>query len=217
GGVKVTHNPVFAGAVSNDTLRNANFLTYFNYGDIRVYGLDLGLNYTINKFFSAGFKYSWFGSDLEKENSKNDANQDGYVSPEEKSLNAPKNRGALLFNFQNMVKGRVEANITVRYVQQYDFYSGSQIGTAAGKGKRGVITRPGKPPLLKNFDWGPLGGFTTVDLNASYKFNEMIRVNMGISNLFDTRQVEFVGSPSIGRLIMVELKLQVPNSKLKAN
>jgi len=213
GGIKVTHNPVFAGAVINDTLRNAQFLTYFNYGDIRVYGLDLGMNYTINKFFSAGFKYSWFGSDVEKNNIKNDANKDGYVSPEEKSLNAPKNRGALLFNFQNMVKGNLFANITVRYIQQYDFYSGSQIGTEAGKGKRGIIPRPGQPPLLKNFDWGPLGDFTTVDLNAGYKFNEMISANMGITNLFNTQQIEFVGSPSIGRLIMFELKVHVPNRK----
>jgi iron complex outermembrane receptor protein len=213
GRVKVTHNPVFAGTAPNDTLRNAQFLTYFNYGDVRVYGLDLGLNYIVNKFLNVGVKYSWFGSDLEKDNIKNDANEDSYVSPEEKSLNAPKNRGALLFNFQNLVKGKLVANITVRYVQQYDFYSGSQIGTVAGKGKRGIITRPGQPPLLKNFDWGPLGDFTTVDLNMGFKINEMISMNMGITNLFNTRQIEFVGSPSIGRLIMLELKIHVPNSK----
>ncbi|HEX6848183.1 MAG TPA: TonB-dependent receptor [Chitinophagaceae bacterium] len=213
GGVTVTHNPAFAGAIINDTLGNAQFFTYFNYGEVRVYGLDLGLNYTMNKYFSAGFKYSWFGSDVEKDNIKNDANQDKYVSPEEKSLNAPRNRGALLLNFQNLLKEKLFAHITIRHVQQYDFYSGSQIGTEAGKGKRGIIPRPGQPPLLKNFDWGPLGDFTTVDLNAGYKFNEMISVNMGITNLFNTEQIEFVGSPSIGRLIMAELKVHVPKKK----
>ncbi len=213
GGINVTHNPVFAGAVINDTLRNAQFLTYFNYGDISVYGLDLGINYPINKFFSAGIKYSWFGSDVEKDNIKNDANKDGYVSPEEKSLNASKNRGALLLNFHNLVKGKLAANITLRYVQQYDFYSGSQIGTEAGKGKRGIIPRPGQPPLWKNFDWGPLGGFTTIDLNAGYRVNQMVQLNMNITNLLNTDQIEFVGSPSIGRLIMFELKVHVPNKK----
>ena len=213
GGINVTHNPVFAGAVINDTLRNAQFLTYFNYGDISVYGLDLGINYPINKFFSAGIKYSWFGSDVEKDNIKNDANKDGYVSPEEKSLNASKNRGALLLNFHNLVKGKLAANITLRYVQQYDFYSGSQIGTEAGKGKRGIIPRPGQPPLWKNFDWGPLGGFTTIDLNAGYRVNQMVQLNMNITNLLNTDQIEFVGSPSMGRLIMFELKVHVPNKK----
>ena len=68
------------------------------------------------------------------------------------------------------------------------------------------------PIIFKNFDWGPLGGFTTIDLSAGYKVNKMVHINMGITNLFDTKQIEFVGSPSIGRLIMFELKVHVPNS-----
>lgn len=215
GGIKVTHNPLFAGMVINDTLRNAQFFTYFNYGDVRTYGLDLGINYTFNKFFNAGIKYSWFGSDIVNDNSKNDANKDDYVSPEEKSLNAPKHRAALLLNFQNLCKGKLFISVAMRLVQQYDFYSGNQIGTEAGEGRRGYIPRPAKDTLFKNFDWGPLGGFTTVDLNAGYQFNQMISVNLGITNLFNTRQIEFVGSPSIGRLFMAELKMHVPPGKKK--
>jgi iron complex outermembrane receptor protein len=103
-------------------------------------------------------------------------------------------------------------------VQQYDFYSGVQIGTEAGQGKRGIvyggIGPNGQPRYYpKNFDWGPLGGFTTIDLSAGYKINQMVQLNMGITNLFDTDQIEFVGSPSIGRLIMFELKVHVPNKK----
>jgi len=33
---------------------------------------------------------------------------------------------------------------------------------------------------------------------------------MGVTNFFNTKQIEFVGSPSIGRLISVELKVHVP-------
>jgi iron complex outermembrane receptor protein len=213
GQITVTHNPTFAGFISNDTLKNAQFITYFNYGDVRNYGLDLGITYEFNPYFNAGIRYSWFGSDITKPSGKNDANQDNYVSPEETSMNAPANRGSLLLNFQNLVKGKLFATAAIRYVQQYDFYSGSQIGTEAGKGKRGMITRPGQPPLLKNFDWGPLGGFMSVDINAGYQFNKMINVNMGITNLFNTHQIEFVGSRSIGRLIMVELRVHVPQGK----
>jgi outer membrane receptor protein involved in Fe transport len=218
GGVRVTHNPAFAGVVINDTLRNAQFLTFFNYGDVRGYGLDLGLNYTINKFLNVGVKYSWFGSDITKNDIKNDANGDEYVSLEETSLNAPNHRGMAILNFQNLCKQKLFVSVATRIVQQYDFYSGSQIGTEAGKGKRGKVYG-GKAPngqdryYLKNFDWGPLGGFTTVDLTAGYRVNQMIQLNMGITNLFDTEQIEFVGSPSIGRLIMFELKVHVPNKK----
>ncbi len=211
-GFMVTHNPAFAGVVANDTLKNASFLTYFNYGDVRAYGFDVGLSYSFNKFISFGIKYSWFGSDITKDNIENDANKDGYISLEEKSLNAPKNRGVAILSFQNLCKQKMFINIDARFVQQYDFYSGSQIGTAAGKGSRGKIERPGLPPLLKNFNHGPLGGFTTIDFSVGYKISIMTSVNIGITNLFDIRQNEFVGSPIIGRLIMAELKVFVPNS-----
>jgi len=211
-GIKVTHNPAFAGSARNDdTLRNAQFLTFFNYGDIRAYGLDVGLNYSFNKLISLAVKYSWFGSDITEDNIKNDANQDGYISLEEKSLNAPKNRGVVILSFQNLCKQKMFINIAARIVQQYDFYSGIQIGTAAGKGSRGKIVRPGLPPLLKNFNHGPLGGFTTVDLSAGYKLNKMVGISMGITNLFDTKQIEFVGSPLIKRLFSVEVKLNIPD------
>jgi iron complex outermembrane receptor protein len=219
GGIPVTHNPLQAGSVVNDTLKNAFFLTFFNYASVKSYGMDIGLNYSFNKYISAAIKYSWFGSDITEDNLKNDANKDGYVSLEEKSLNAPKRRGMVILNFQNLCKEKLFVSISVRWVPQYDFYSGTQIGTETGKGARGKVyggINPlnGQPRYyLKNFDWGPLGDFTTVDLSAGYKFNEMVLVNMGITNLLDTRQIEFVGSPSIGRLIMFELKVHVPDSR----
>jgi iron complex outermembrane receptor protein len=119
---------------------------------------------------------------------------------------------------ENLCKQRLFINVSARIVQQYEFYSGIQIGTEAGEGKRGKVyggidPNNGQPRYYpKNFDWGPLGGFATIDFSAGYKLNQMIQLNMGITNLFDTEQIEFVGSPSIGRLIMFELKVHVPNS-----
>jgi hypothetical protein len=40
-------------------------------------------------------------------------------------------------------------------------------------------------PPLKNFDWGPLGGFTTAGLNVGYQVNEQCRVNLGVTTLFN--------------------------------
>jgi len=200
-------------SLPDSILRNAQFLTYFNYSAVKAYGLDVGLTYSFNKFISIAIKYSWFDSDITKDDMKNDANRDKYVSLEETSLNAPNHRGFVGLSFQNLCKQKLFLNISARILQQYDFYSGLQIGTEAGEGKRGKVPRGNLPPLIKNFDWGPLGGFTTIDLSAGYKVNEKVTVNMSIANLLDKEQIEFVGSPSIGRLIMFEVKVHVPNKK----
>ena len=107
--------------------------------------------------------------------------------------------------------------MSARFTDQYDFYSGNQISTEAGEGRRGKVYWGNDPVTnqpryyIKNFDWGPLGGFAVVDLGAGYKLNDMVNLSMNITNLFNVKQREFVGSPFIGRLIMFELKVHVPN------
>jgi iron complex outermembrane receptor protein len=218
GDIPITTPLLLPGTVTNDTLKNAFFSTYFNYGEVASYGVDLGLNYYFSDNVNFALKYSWFGSDITKNNIKNDANRDGYVSLEERSLNAPENRFAATLGFQNLAKGKMFANISARYVQEFNMYSGSQIGTKEGQGKRGSVyggkTSTGADRYYpKNFDWGPVGGFTTVDVSLGYRFSEMLGINAGVSNLFDTKQIEFVGSPSIGRLYSIELKVHVPPTK----
>ena len=106
-------------------------------------------------------------------------------------------------------------NLSARYISQYDLYSGTYISTIAGKGKIDTIiveTPSGRIiKYPKNFNWGPLGGFTTVDLAVGYKFNPMLSLSVNITNLFNTDQREYAGSPLIKRLIMFELKMQIPN------
>lgn len=219
GSIPITTPLLLPGAVANGVLGGAAFSTYFNYGEVASYGVDLGLNYYFNDNVSWAFKYSWFGSDITKNNIKNDANRDGYVSLEERSLNAPANRFSTTLSFQNMAKGKMFMNISMRWVESYDLYSGNQIGTKVGAGSRGVVYG-GVNPLnnlprnyIKNFNWGALGGFTTFDISAGYKLNSQLSLGAGISNLFNVKQLEFVGSPSIGRLFSIELKAHIPNSK----
>src|SRR5829696_5981454 len=207
----------------NGKLTGAQFLTYFNYGEVSSYGVDLGVNYYFTDHVNFALKYSYFGSDITEDNINNDANKDGYVSAEEKSLNAPKHRAAGALNFQNLAKGKLFFSLSARWVQHFDLYSGSQIGTEGGEGKRGVVTiAPGTNPstglprattLLKNFNHGPMGGFTTIDITGGYRMTEILSLNAGVSNLFNTEQREFVGSPSIGRLYSIELKAHIPSSK----
>lgn len=218
GDIPIATPLLIPGTVTNNVLGGAAFATYFNYGVVKSYGVDLGVNYFFTSNISLAIKYSWFGSDITEENIKNDANKDGYVSLEERNLNAPKNRLSSTLSFQNLCKGKMFVNLSVRWVQEYDLYSGNQISTAAGKGKRGLVYG-GINPLtnlprnyVKNFNNGALGGFTTVDISTGVKLNTMLSLGAGVSNLFNTEQREFVGSPSIGRLFSIELKAHIPHS-----
>jgi outer membrane receptor for ferrienterochelin and colicins len=208
-------------ANSSGVLSGGTFLTYFNYGKIASYGIDLGFNFFATDNTSLAIKYSWFDSDITEDKAENDANRDGYVSLEERSLNAPNHRIAATLSFQNLFKSKAFFNVSARWVQEFDLYSGSQIGTSAGQGKRGLVYG-GINPLnnqprnyLKNFNWGPMGGFTTFDASAGYRFSSMLSAGASISNIFNTEQREFVGSPSIGRLFSIELKAFIPNNQTR--
>jgi iron complex outermembrane receptor protein len=202
---------------ASGVLSSAAFSTYFNYGEIASYGVDLGVNYYFTDNINFAFKYSYFGSDITDDNIKNDANRDGYVSLEERNLNAAKNRIVTSLNFQNLLKSKAFFNVSARWVEKFDMYSGSQIATEAGQGKRGLVYG-GINPLnnqprnyVKNFDRGPVGGFTTFDASAGYRFNEMLSLAASISNIFNADQREFVGSPLIRRLFSFELRANIPN------
>jgi iron complex outermembrane receptor protein len=193
-GIEVTHNPSFAGTVSNDTLRGANFFTFFNYGKAKIYGLDVGVSSTLAPSVQLALKYSWLNAEFEE----NDANKDGVISEDEKSINAPNHRGVALLTVEDLFKERLNLSLGARIVQTYDFYSGNQVGSAKGAGTR-------TPP--KNFNYGPLGGFSTFDLGAEYRWSQKVFFNFNMTNIFNTRQIEFVGSPSIGRLAMASIKV----------
>lgn len=211
-----TARPFFTGQVTNDTLKGAQFTTVFNFGTVRVYGIDAGISYSFNQHLDLSVRYSWIGSDISKGNPDNDANGDGFVAADERSLNAAPHRAVVILSVQNLLKQKVFATLSARYTSAYDFYSGNQISTAAGEGKRGVIPAgigPNGLPrrYLKNFDWGPLGGYTVFDIAAGYRFNSTLSAAMNITNVFNAAQREFAGSPVIRRLIMFELRVQVPN------
>ncbi len=212
GDIPISTPLLMPGTVTNNILNGASFSTFFNYGKVKSYGIDIGLNYLFSSNINFLLKYNYFDSDISNNDIKNDANKDGYVSLEERSLNAPKNKLVSTFSFQNLMKGKMYINVSMRFVEKFDMYSGNQIATEAGIGKRGIVygginSLNNQPRYYaKNFDWGNLGGFFTFDFNTGYKINKNYSIGLGVSNLFNTTQREFVGSPSIGRLISLEIK-----------
>lgn len=173
------------------------YLTYLNYGNVNSWGTDLGLNYYINDFFSVGAKYSYFDSDItDTDNLDNDANGDKKVSAAESSLNAAQHRFNFNFTARDLFDKKFFGSVNVRVLPEYDFYSGVQIAAEENAGKR---------VAPYNYNYGPLGGFTSVDLSAGYKFTNWLTLGASVTNLFDTAQREYVGSPEIGRLYNAEL------------
>jgi outer membrane receptor for ferrienterochelin and colicins len=62
----------------------------------------------------------------------------------------------------------------------------------------------------RTWNYGPLGGYTTVDVSAGYRLSSYLTASAQVVNLFDTKMREFVASPFIGRLYSVELKVNLP-------
>ena len=123
-GIDVIHNPNLAGTVTNDTLQGATFFTFFNYGKAKVYGMDIGVTYALSPAVLLELKYSWLNAKFEE----NDANKDGLITQDEKSINAPNHKGFALITFENLFQNRVDLHFSTRLVQKYDFHSGNQVG-----------------------------------------------------------------------------------------
>src|SRR5690606_7599476 len=68
GNANITHK-LFPGEEDpNGVLKGARFATIFNFGKVKVYGVDIGTNYNFNNFVNLAVKYSWLGSDISKGN-----------------------------------------------------------------------------------------------------------------------------------------------------
>ena len=207
-GIPVTHNPTFDGdTTTNGILKNARFIRNLNYAEVNTWGIDVGMTWTLNKHIGFSINYSWIDSDITDSIPEHDANKNDTISLDERSLNAPHHRYSASLLFTNMLKNKFHCMLGARYVQQYDFFSGNQIGTSEGEGMKGDVY--GNYYTNYNFDWGPLGGFLSCDFSAGYSFNSWLSANLNITNVFNTRQIEFVGSPSIGRLIMAEIRVDL--------
>ena len=181
----------------------ATVLTYVNFGQVDTYGADLGLSYFLSSSLSLALNYSWFGFKLDYSDLKNDGNKDGKVTDTDLPLNTPAHKGSLALNYSGK---KFFGSIFGRYVQAYDFYSGINVAAAANS----TLNIKENARYGRTWNYGPLGGFTTVDVSAGYRVNSYLTASAQVVNLFDTKMREFVASPFIGRLYSAELKVMLP-------
>ena len=181
----------------------AVLLTYVNFGQVDTYGADLGLSYFLTNALSVALNYSYFGFNLNKDDLSNDGNKDGKVTDTDLPINTPAHKGSLAVNYSGK---KFFGSVFTRYVQAYDFYSGINVAAAANP----TLGVRENARFGRTYNYGPLGGFTTVDVSAGYRLNSYLTASAQVVNLFDTKMREFVASPFIGRLYSAELKVMLP-------
>lgn len=178
-------------------------LTYVNFGQVYTYGADFGMTYFANQHLNFVLNYSWFGYNLDKEDLNNDANRDGRVTDLDLPINTPANK----LNFSANYSGKKWfGSVLTRWVQEYDFFSGINVAAATNP-ELGIVENA---RFGRTFNYGPLGGFVNVDVSLGYRFGKYLTLSGQVTNLFDTDVYEFVGSPFIGRLYSLEMKINLP-------
>ncbi len=188
----------------------AFLLTYVNFGEVDTYGADFGLTFAPTQALNFVANYSYFGYNIDKKDLTNDGNKDGKVNQFDLSINAPANRFSLAANYN---QGKFFGSVFTRWVQEFDFFSGINVAAKADE----EIGLKENARFGRTWNYGPLGGFTNVDISAGYRFNKYFTTSAQVTNLFDSKVREFVASPFIGRLYSVELKINVPSFNKNAN
>lgn len=182
--------------------------TYINFGEVNTYGFDFGATYYFTPQLSGTLNYSFFDYSVDENNPENDFNKDGVVNFLDILVNAPNHKLGASLNYSGQ---RWFGSIFARWVQEYDYFSSFQIASRTHEGLtyRGV-------PIVENarsadtFNYGPLGGFVTVDLSVGYRLNEIFTVSAAATNLFNQDLREFTASAPTRGLYTLELKVNLP-------
>jgi iron complex outermembrane receptor protein len=180
--------------------------TYLNFGRFDTYGADLGVTYQIFEALSTTLNYSYFDITFDEDNlEENDFNNDGVVNQLDHKVNSPNHKGSIAFNYNG---DRFFGSTFFRYVEEYDYFSSFQVAA-----KTQDLVYRGSPvvedaPGTDSYNYGPLGGFLSVDLGLGYKVTDDLRFSVQATNLFDTEYREFTASPFVGRLLSAGMRVE---------
>ena len=181
--------------------------TYVNFGLVNTYGADLSATYYFNPKFSATLNYSYFDWSVDEDNMENDFNNDGVVNFLDILVNAPTHKGGLGLNYS----GRsFSAGIYGRWVEEFDYFSSFQIASQTHED----LTYRGVPIVedarsADTYNYGPLGGFVTFDLNMGYRFNDKYQLNVSAVNLLNTELREFTAAAPTRGIYTIEFRINL--------
>lgn len=181
--------------------------TYINFGEVNTYGADFGLSYYINNNWGLKFNYSYFDYGVDENDLENDFNKDGKVNFLDILVNAPNHKGGFGVNYRS---DRLTGSLFGRWVEKYNYFSSFQIASETIEGE---LYR-GQPiiedaPSGDSYNYGPLGGFITFDLNLGYKVNNNFTIGVTASNLLNTELREFTASAPTKGLYTLMLRYHI--------
>ncbi|MGI8679955.1 MAG: TonB-dependent receptor domain-containing protein, partial [Jatrophihabitans sp.] len=164
----------------------ALLVTYRNFGNVDLYGLDLSATALVTDQFTLTVGASF-------------VNEDHFQTEGEViALNAPKRKGTLALGYRNDGLG-FTGEARVRYNAQFPVNSGVYVGL-----------RCIDPSLVSDLGSECVQSYTLMDLNLGYRLPQVpgTSIQLMIQNLLDEPYQSFVGVPQIGRLALLRLKYE---------
>lgn len=192
---------------------NGLVASYINFGEVNTYGADLGLTYFLNPKLSATLNYSYFDYSVDETDLSNDIDKNGEVNFLDLLVNAPTHKGGMGLNYSDT---KWFGSVYARWVQKYNYFSSFQIASET------LVKPDGTPyiyrgrPIVENarsgdaYNYGPLGGFVTVDLALGYRLNDKFTISAAASNLFNQTLREFTASAPTKGLYTLEMRVNLP-------
>jgi iron complex outermembrane receptor protein len=173
-GTAVTGIPLGTVVPDNELTPGADLmLTYRNFGDVSLWGSDLGAQFLVNDLVSFQGSYSFVNRDYWTQE------EVGGISPI--ALNGPRNKGALAANYDDPA-GFI-GELRGRFVEGFPMNSGAYVGDVES--------------------------YAVVDASVGYHIpvaRGSALITVSAQNLFDDRTQQFIGAPSIGRLVLTQLQ-----------
>ncbi|UCF20514.1 MAG: TonB-dependent receptor, partial [Gemmatimonadota bacterium] len=158
---------------------NDLYVTYRNFGNVDLWGFDIGLTLLLTDQVSFSGSYSLACGWIDSENSCENffPNLDGVGDV---ALNAPRNKAMLAGQYRNQRLG-LGLELRGRYIDSYPVNSGVFVGQVPS--------------------------FTLLDANITYTLPIITatQATLTVNNVFDEQHQEMVGAPFLGRTIMFRL------------
>lgn len=159
-------------------------VTYVNYGEIDINGMDFSATALLSDAFQLGATFSFVSDDHFQIPLAGDTQ---FVA-----LNAPKQKGSAHLTYRSLASG-LNAQVRVRYTDEFPANSAGYVGLQCVTGD----------PLTGRC----VDSYTLLDLTAGYRLPiQGATIQLNIQNLFDEKYQSFVGTPEIGRMAILRLK-----------
>lgn len=160
----------------------ALILTYRNFGDVNLWGADVGFEAALTDQVSALGSYSWVSKDCF------DQNGDGLCTGSiDLALNAPKQKGSFGLRYRDRGVGGsgIEVGARMRATAGFPMNSGVYVGR--------------------------IDRYVVFDANAAYEVPawEGFIASLSVNNIFDDKHQEFIGAPEMGAIAMLQLTYRI--------